>query len=224
MKSNHSRLMRIMVAGMLAALPLVATAALVFFSIGLVVEWLGPNSLLGHLLVAFGVGVSGHEWAGYAIGLGLVAVLIFALGLLVEKGLAAWLNTLVNTVVGRIPVVRTVYETIRKFVEVVSQRDENQLQTMRPVWCHFGGPGGVSALALLSSPDPVLVSGHPCYALIVPTAPVPIGGGLLYVPVDWISPAEVGMEALTSIYVSMGVTSPQFLPPAPVAPQSSPSA
>ncbi len=224
MKSNHSRLMRILVAGMLAALPLVATAGLVFLSIGVVVEWLGPNSMFGHLMGALGVGVSGHEWAGYVIGLGLVAVLIFALGLLVEKGLAAWLNTTVNTVVGRIPVVRTVYETIRKFVEVVSQRDESQLQTMRPVWCHFGGPGGVSALALLSSPEPVLVNQLPCYALIVPTAPVPIGGGLLYVPVDWISPADVGMEALTSIYVSMGVTSPQFLPPALAAPRRSPSA
>lgn len=217
MKSTHSRLVRIMVAGMLAALPLVATAALVIFSIGIVVRWLGPNSLFGQLLVALGVGVSGHEWAGYLIGLGLVAVLIFALGVLVEKGLAAWLQTSVDTVVGRIPVVRTVYETIRKFVELVSQRDESQLKTMRPVWCHFGGPGGVSALALLSSPDPVLVNGHPCYALIVPTAPVPIGGGLLYVPVDWISPADVGMEGLTSIYVSMGVTSPQFLPLAPAA-------
>ena len=224
MKSNHSRLVRIMVAGMLAALPLVATAALVFLSIGLVVEWIGPNSMLGHLLGALGVGVSGHEWAGYAIGLGLVAILILALGLLVEKGLTAWLNATVNTVVGRIPVVRTVYETIRKFVELVSQNEESQLKTMRPVWCHFGGPGGVSALALLSSPEAVMVNGQPCYALIVPTAPVPIGGGLLYVPVDWISPADVGMEALTSIYVSMGVTSPQFLPPAPAVPQRTPSA
>lgn len=211
MKATPSRLVRIMIAGMLAALPLVATAALVFIAIGLVIDWLGPNSAFGHLLGALGVGVSGHEWAGYVIGLSIVVVLIFVLGVLVEKGLNAWLTNLVDALVRRIPVVRTVYDTIRKFVEVVSQRDDNRLQTMRPVWCHFGGPGGVSALALLSSPDPVVVNGHPCYALIVPTAPVPIGGGLLFVPVAWVSPAEVGMEALTSIYVSMGVTSPQFL-------------
>ena len=48
--------------------------------------------------------------------------------------------------------------------------------------------------------------------MIVPTAPVPIGGGLLFAPVSWITPADIGMEALTSIYVSMGVTSGQFLP------------
>jgi uncharacterized membrane protein len=82
---------------------------------------------------------------------------------------------------------------------------------MRPVWVHFGGSGGVSALALLSSPQTVMVKEQACYAVIVPTAPVPIGGGLLYVPIDWVSPAEIGMEELTSIYVSMGVTSPQFM-------------
>jgi uncharacterized membrane protein len=62
-----------------------------------------------------------------------------------------------------------------------------------------------------------MVKEQACYAVIVPTAPVPIGGGLLYVPIDWVSPAEIGMEELTSIYVSMGVTSPQFMKTATAA-------
>ena len=37
------------------------------------------------------------------------------------------------------------------------------------------------------------------------------GGGLLYVPVDWVTPADVGVEGLTSIYVSMGITSHQHI-------------
>ncbi|OYW18318.1 MAG: hypothetical protein B7Z52_05270, partial [Burkholderiales bacterium 12-64-5] len=35
--------------------------------------------------------------------------------------------------------------------------------------------------------------------------------GLLYVPQAWVTPAEIGIDALTSIYVSMGVTSAQYL-------------
>ena len=54
--------------------------------------------------------------------------------------------------------------------------------------------------------------------MIVPTAPVPVGGALIYVPEDWVRPADVGVEALTSIYVSMGVTSSQHLGTAPPAP------
>ena len=85
---------------------------------------------------------------------------------------------------------------------------------MRPVWCHFGGPGGATALALLSSAEPVLIDGRRCIAVLVPTAPVPVGGGLLYVPRDWVTPADVGIDGLTSIYVSMGITSKQHIGPA----------
>jgi uncharacterized membrane protein len=67
-------------------------------------------------------------------------------------------------------------------------------------------------LALLSTPEPVLVAGKSCLAVLVPTAPVPVGGGLIYVPQEWVTPADIGIEALTSIYVSMGVTSNQHLP------------
>jgi uncharacterized membrane protein len=86
---------------------------------------------------------------------------------------------------------------------------------MSAVWCHFGGPGAqgrCAALALLGSEVPVLVNGERCLAVLVPTAPVPVGGGLLYVPEAWVTPADIGVEAVTSIYVSMGLTSPQYLP------------
>jgi uncharacterized membrane protein len=158
-----------------------------------------------------GLGIAGLEWVGYVIGLAIVILGILILGFLVEKGLQKGFTAIINGLVRKIPIVRTIYDTIHQFVGLVAKRDDDQLRSMRPVWVHFGGSGGVSALALLSSPEAVLVKDEPCYAVIIPTAPVPIGGGLLYVPVDWVSPAEVGMEGLTSIYVSMGLTSAQFL-------------
>jgi uncharacterized membrane protein len=51
---------------------------------------------------------------------------------------------------------------------------------------------------------------------LIDSAPVPVGGCLVYVPVQWVKPAEFGVEALMSIYVSMGVVSPQTVGPAPV--------
>ena len=42
----------------------------------------------------------------------------------------------------------------------------------------------------------------------IPTAPVPFGGALIYVPVDWVRPANIGVDKLTEIYVSMGITAP----------------
>jgi uncharacterized membrane protein len=209
--SLPSRITRIFIAGLLAIFPIIATALLLVFVGRLAIDWLGPNSEFGQVLVRMGLGVTGSEWIGYLIGLLLVAALIFSLGLLVEKGLQRWFHGLVDGLIGRIPVVRTVYDTIRQFVNLVSRRGEGQLNTMQPVWCQFGGQGGVKVLALLSATEPVLVNGQLCYAVVVPTAPVPIGGGLLFVPIEWITNAEIGVEALSSIYVSMGVTAPQFL-------------
>jgi uncharacterized membrane protein len=37
---------------------------------------------------------------------------------------------------------------------------------------------------------------------------VPFGGALIYVPAEWVRPANFGVDKLTAIYVSMGITPP----------------
>lgn len=210
-----NKLLRIFVTGLLAALPLAATIAIFVWGARVLYAWLGPNSLVGRGLVALGLGVSESEVVGYAIGVAMVVVAVFALGLLVEAGLQRGLQRVVEALVRRIPVVRTVYDLILRFVELVSKREDGALNSMSPVWCHFGGVGGAAVLALLSTREPVSVGERRYLGVLVPTAPVPVGGGLIFVPEDWVTPAEVGMEGLTSIYVSMGVTSAQQLGRAP---------
>ncbi|MGA0609049.1 DUF502 domain-containing protein [Caldimonas sp. KR1-144] len=214
MQTSARKLLRIFLTGLLAALPLAATVAIVVWAVRLLFGWLGPESLVGHLLVSIGFGLTGSEVIGYGIGLLFVLAAIFGLGLLIEANLERGLARAVNALVGRIPLVRGVYDLIRRFVDLLSQREGDGLQSMSAVWCHFGGTEreGVVVLGLLSTPEPLLVGGRPCFAVVVPTAPVPVGGGLLYVPVDWVRPAEIGIEAVTSLYVSMGVTSAQYLP------------
>lgn len=214
MQTSARKLLRIFLTGLLAALPLAATVGIVVWAVRLLFGWLGPESLVGHLLVSIGFGLTGSEVIGYGIGLLFVLAAIFGLGLLIEANLERGLARAVNALVGRIPLVRGVYDLIRRFVDLLSQREGDGLQSMSAVWCHFGGTEreGVVVLGLLSTPEPLLVGGRPCFAVVVPTAPVPVGGGLLYVPVDWVRPAEIGIEAVTSLYVSMGVTSAQYLP------------
>jgi uncharacterized membrane protein len=217
MPAQARHLLRIFVTGLLAALPLAATV-LIFAWVGnLLIGWLGPGSAFGSLLTALGFGVGGTELIGYLVGAVIVVVAVFVLGVLVETGVQRGLARLLDRVLARIPLVKSVYGLARRMVELLRQRgdDDGTLRSMRPVWCHFGGPGGAAVLALLSNAEPVLVDGRRCLAVLVPTAPVPIGGGLLWVPEHWVTPAEVGIEAVTSIYVSMGVTSSQFLPRAP---------
>jgi uncharacterized membrane protein len=211
MKRATAHLLRVFVAGLLAALPLAATVFVFWWAATTLIRWLGPESAIGSVLVRVGLGVTGSEIVGYLLGVALIVGVIFLLGLLVEAGLQRGLASVFNSLVRRIPLVRTVYDFSHKMVGLFAQRDEEGLRTMRAVWCHFGGVGGAAVLALLSTPQAVQIGERRYLAVLVPTAPVPVGGGLIYVPEDWVTPAEVGMEALTSIYVSMGVTSPQHL-------------
>jgi uncharacterized membrane protein len=200
----------------LAALPLAATVFVFWWAVSLLWRWLGPGSAMGSVLGGIGLGVTGSELVGYLIGLGIVALAILLLGVLIERAIGRSMALLVDRLLRRIPLVRTVWDLAQRMVGLLQQNPaggaEGGARSLTPVWCHFGGPGGASVLALLSSSEPVDVAGRACLAVLVPTAPVPIGGGLLFVPQEWVSPAEVGAEALTSIYVSMGVTAAQHLP------------
>lgn len=211
MTTTARHALRIFLTGLLAALPLAATVLIFVWGARTLYAWLGPGSFVGGLLIAMGLGGAESEVVGYLLGLGIVVLAIFALGLLVQTRLRGALAAAFNRVMQRIPLVRNVYELIRKFVELVANRDPAVARSMTPVWLKFGGEGNAMVLGLLSSPEPVHVGGHSYLAVLVPTAPVPVGGGLIFVPAGWVTPAEVGIETMTSIYVSMGVTAPQHL-------------
>lgn len=209
--SRH--LIGLFVTGALAALPLAATFAIFWWVAGMLMSWLGPNSLVGRAMAALGLGVGGSELFGYLVGIVLVFVSLVLLGALVRTGVQQGASRLLDGALRRIPLVRTVYDLATRLVDLLRQGDREGPKSMSAVWVHFGGVGeeGVAVLGLLSSAEPVILQGRPHLAVIVPTAPVPVGGGLLFVPSDWVRVADVGMEALTSIYVSMGVTAQQHL-------------
>lgn len=211
MTRTSRRLLNVFVTGVLAALPLAATILIFVWGARLAVAYVGPDSLIGSALVRIGLGITGSEVVGYAIGVAVVMAALFLLGLLVQTRLREGLMALLDGVVHRIPLARGIYGVVKKFVDLLAQRDEEGMRSMRPVWLHFGGVGGAAVLGLLSTPEPVRMGELDYLAVLVPTAPVPVGGGLLYVPAGWVTPAEVGLEGLTSIYVSMGITSRQHI-------------
>lgn len=224
MKIEFKHPLRTLVTGTLALLPLTATVLLLVWLLRILSVWLGPGSPFGKFLTGIGLGLTESEFVGYLVGLLLVIGLVYAFGLLVERGLEQGAAKLFEALVQRIPVVRTIYEVAQKLVALFARKEGSDLQSMSPVWLHFGGrpstastgdeptgKNGTAVLGFLSTPQAVLISGHPYLGVLVPTAPVPVGGGLLYVPPDWVEPADIGMEAVTSIYVSMGVTSAQYL-------------
>ena len=208
---------RTFVAGLLAVLPVALTVAVIVWVASLVDQFIGPHSAVGRLLVSIGLTVVETKIAAYLIGIVFVLSGIYVLGLLVQAGLQRRFQVFVDDLLRRIPLVGSVYDLAHRFVGMLDRKEQTDLKTMSPVWCFFGGEGGAAVLALLATTERILLAGRPHHVVLVPTAPVPFGGGLFFVPVEWIKAAPFGVEGLTSIYVSMGISAPQYLSAAPQA-------
>jgi uncharacterized membrane protein len=202
---------RTFIAGFLVLLPLALTITVIVWVGSFIYAYLGPGSTIGRVLISIGFNFSDSPAAAYALGAVIVVGLVYLLGLGVESRLEDRVRNLIDSLMQRIPLVGNLYDVTKRFVAIVDRKEQNGLKSMSPVWCFFGGEGGAAVLGLLPMPKPIMIGGEPYHVVLVPSAPIPVGGCLVYVPAAWIKPAEFGVEALTSIYVSMGVASPEMV-------------
>lgn len=201
-----SRIGRIFLTGLLAALPLLLTLFVTVWLLSILNQYFGPGSGFGQFLASLGIGTS--EFASYLIGLGIIAAAIYALGLAVHLRLGAWIAALFESLIRRIPLVSNLYDLSSRFVSVVDTKGGDSLKGMSPVWCFFGGKPSAAVLALLPTRTPIRLGEEDYLGVLIPSAPVPFGGALVYVPAKWIEPAPGGIDELMSVYVSMGITPP----------------
>lgn len=194
-------------AGALAILPLLITALAMGWLVSLLKDYVGPQTAVGRMLTSLGVGV-GAPAAPYIVGIVLLLVAIYALGLLVESRIGPWFTATLEAAIARIPLISRVYDLTKRFTSIMDTKGESNLAAMSPVWCFFGGEPSAAVLALLPSPQPIQIGDNQYIGVLVPSAPVPVGGALIYVPRSWIRPAEGGVDGLMSVYLSMGVTPP----------------
>ena len=199
---------RVFFTGLLAALPLLLTIFVTVWLLSLVNQYFGPGSGFGRFLTSLGFGVGTSEIAPYLIGLALIGAAIYALGLLVHSRVGNWVAVLFERLIRRIPLVSNVYDLSNRFVSIVDTKNGDSLKSMSPAWCYFGGKPGAAVLALLPSKNPIDIGGTTYLPVLVPSAPVPFGGALIYVPETWVELADLKIDDLMSVYVSMGLTPP----------------
>ncbi len=210
--ASAKRVARTFLAGLLAVLPLVITVAIIAWVAGIVHQFLGPRTLFGDGLTGLGSNFVNNDTVAYLIG-GLLALgCVWLLGIVVEAGAKNFIQRVFDAAMKRIPIVGSIYGTSKQLVTLFDKKDPEKLQGMKAVFCFFGEKTGAGLLALLVSPEKFTINGRAFHIVIVPTAPVPVGGGLFFVPVEMVQPTDVSVEGLMSIYVSMGVSAPQFLP------------
>lgn len=202
-----NRITRVFLAGVLAILPLAITALVMGWLVVLLADYVGPQTVIGRVLTSLGVRF-GAPAAPYIVGVVLLLLAIYALGLLVESRIGPWLTYSLESAVARIPLISRVYDLTKRFTSIVDTKGGGNLAAMSPVWCFFGGEPSAAVLALVPSPKTIWIGDNEYIGVLVPSAPVPVGGALIYVPTSWVRPAEGGVDGLMTVYLSMGVTPP----------------
>ncbi|MDZ7617393.1 MAG: DUF502 domain-containing protein [Patescibacteria group bacterium] len=202
---------RFFLAGVFAVLPLMITVAAVIWVAGFIGQLVGSGTVLGESLRRLGLQFATDKTTAYVVGWGFVLGMIFLLGVLLEVGARRLVFDRLDAMVHHVPLVGGVYGTARQLVSMMDKQKNADLQGMRVVFCQFGKDTGAAFLALLPTPESFQIGGIDYHAVLIPSAPVPIGGSLIFVPVSSVVPADLTVDAFLSIYVSMGVTGPQFL-------------
>lgn len=207
-KSGFNRIGRYFLAGLFAILPLLITVIAITWTLGFLGQLVGPDTFLGNQLSKIGLNFVRNPVVAYVIGWVGICIGTLVLGFLVESGMRGLFSKVTAAIANRLPLVGKVYDTSRQLVDMLDSGGDDKLKGMGVVYCTFGEKGGVGVLALLPTPEPIAINGEKFFAVLVPQSPVPIGGGLLFMPVDAVERVDMSVEALMSIYVSMGVTAP----------------
>ena len=212
----QTRLVSTFLAGLFALLPLVITVAIVAWVINFLNSAVGPETTVGKGLGWVGEKVLLHETAfneilAHVVGWLLVLAAIFGVGLLVKARAWTLFDAIFNPVVRRIPIINSVYGTASQFVSMLKRDDQSQLSGMSVVFCSFGETPGAGILALSPTADEYEFGGERFRVIYIPTSPVPMTGGLIYVPSASVKEVDMKVEALMTFYLSMGVTAPATL-------------
>ncbi len=189
--------------GLLFLAPVLLTLILLNWLSGYLIAALGPETPLGQALGAAGMFFTPSPLAAFWAGLGMAAVLVWLIGIAVQTRFRQRLEGGLDGLIARIPVLGPLYRPLAQFVRMMGSSPGGEMSGMSVVSVSFGE--SVEALALLTSPHVHDFGQGPRQLILIPTAPVPVGGGLLFVEPSRVKPVpSMGVDDLAKLYVTMG--------------------
>ena len=157
-----------------------------------------------------------HFWGFNVPGLGIVAATVvlfvtgvFAANVLGRRILGAW-----DSLLGRIPVVKSIYSSVKKVSESLLSDSSRSFKT--PVLVPFPQPG-IWTIAFVSGHIPDKLKGSlpqddDYISVYVPTTPNPTGGYYIMVKKSDVRELEMSVDQALKYVISLGMVMPDDLP------------
>lgn len=200
-------------AGLFVILPIAITVGIMSWVGGMLEQFVGPNSVVGRSLRSLGMQLVTNDAVASVVGWVLVLAAIWCLGLLVKSSAKNRIQLLVQRTMENIPILRTVYKPVAQVVEMMAGSDKTEMEGMSVVYCEFGQQQGGGFLGLLTSNDLYRFGGQDCQVVYIPTSPVPMSGGIVFVPQSAVTIVDMAVDDLMQIYFSLGVMCEKVVPP-----------
>ncbi len=208
-KGLFRRLRGYLLAGLLVWLPLAVTIVLLRFAVAQMDRTLGliPARYREELVVPF-FDISVFEIPG--IGLALTVLILLITGLFTANLAGKKLVAFGESVLDRIPLVRTVYSAVKNFAEIVlgpgSQSFKKVLLIQYP-------RKGVYSLAFQTSTDLGEIderTGQDMICTFVPTTPNPTSGFIIMLPREDVIELDMEVDQALKMIISLGVVVPPW--------------
>jgi uncharacterized membrane protein len=209
LKGSVAAFRRYLVAGLLIWVPLAATVFI--FSLLL--------SLMNRLLALLPARYEPQNWTWWPdnipgqipaiVGAVLAIIILLITGFLGANLIGRRLVAIYERVLDRIPLVRSVYGSVKHFAEIVFSEDGTSFKKVLLI--EYPRPG-LYSLCFLTSENPREVqqrTGDDVVTVFLPTTPNPTSGFMLFVPRKDVIELKMAVDEALKMIISLGVVVPK---------------
>jgi len=206
-----SPIRRYLIAGLLVWLPLGVTVLIIKLLVGLVEQMLDLVPPQYRLEVLVGMEIPYLE---VFVALISMIIIMFVTGLFAANLFGRKLVQLWENILGRIPLVRSIYQSAKQVAETVFSSSGN---SFRKVLLIEYPRKGLYTLAFQTGDSEGEVQntlGEELVSVYVPTTPNPTSGFLLFLPKSEVTELEMSVDEALKMVISLGMIEPQWPRPA----------
>lgn len=194
-------LRKYLIAGLLVWLPLAATVVVIKLVIDLLdqtillipPEW-RPETVIGFSIPFFGV----------IVGIFILLITgIFAANLFGKRMVSLW-----ESILGRIPLVRTIYTSVKQVLETLFTSNSKSFRKVVLVEYPRSGIWSLGFLTNDGLATAKSASGYDLVSIFIPTTPNPTSGFIVMFPKNDVTELELSVEDGFKFIISMGVIIP----------------
>lgn len=184
--------------GLVTVLPLALTVYVIFWMVRSV------ESVLRSLLLGMHIIAPEHYWPG--LGLASAFVLLLIIGALVNAFAGKLVMNFWDELLGRIPVIKTIYGSFRDVVSMLPSGSGEKRDLQRVVLARFGEARAIGFVTREDVPRALLdVGGENWVAVYFPLS-YAFGGYTVYMPQQALQPLEISVEEAMRLAITAGLS------------------